>query len=138
MTNLLEIRVPDVGNVAEIDVVEVLIQPGDIVALEQTVATLETDKASMDLPSSVSGTIQQVHIKPGDKVSEGTLIATVLANEGGMSIPEPISTVAIVVETPAIQQDTKPAKLSVQSEPPPKQALATPQPSDSKAIKAHA
>jgi pyruvate dehydrogenase E2 component (dihydrolipoamide acetyltransferase) len=138
MTNLLEIRVPDVGNVAEIDVVEVLIQPGDIVALEQTVATLETDKASMDLPSSVSGTIQQVHIKPGDKVSEGTLIATVLANEGEKSIPEPISTVAIVVETPAIQQDTKPAKLSVQSEPPPKQALATPQPSDSKAIKAHA
>ena len=138
MTNLLEIRVPDVGNVAEIDVVEVLIQPGDIVALEQTVATLETDKASIDLPSSVSGTIQQVHIKPGDKVSEGTLIATVLANEGEKSIPEPISTVAIVVETPAIQQDTKPAKLSVQSEPTPKQALATPQPSDSKAIKAHA
>jgi pyruvate dehydrogenase E2 component (dihydrolipoamide acetyltransferase) len=138
MTNLLEIRVPDVGNVAEIDVVEVLIQPGDIVALEQTVATLETDKASMDLPSSVSGTIQQVHIKPGDKVSEGTLIATVLANEGEKSIPEPISTVAIVVETPAIQQDTIPAKLFVQSEPTPKQALATLQPSDSRAIKAHA
>ncbi|MEY3190816.1 MAG: hypothetical protein RIS10_933 [Pseudomonadota bacterium] len=138
MTNLLEIRVPDVGNVAEIDVVEVLIQPGDIVALEQTVATLETDKASMDLPSSVSGTIQQVHIKPGDTVSEGTLIATVLANEGGKSIPEPISTVAIVVETPAIQQDTIPAKLFVQSEPTPKQALATLQPSDSRAIKAHA
>ena len=138
MTNLLEIRVPDVGNVAEIDVVEVLIQPGDIVALEQTVATLETDKASMDLPSSVSGTIQQVHIKPGDKVSEGTLIATVLANEGVKSIPEPISTVAIVVETPAIQQDTIPAKLFVQSEPTPKQALATLQPSDSRAIKAHA
>ncbi len=138
MTNLLEIRVPDVGNVAEIDVVEVLIQPGDKVALEQTVATLETDKASMDLPSSVSGTIQQVHIKPGDKVSEGTLIATVLANEGEKSIPEPISTVAIVVETPAIQQDTKPAELSVQSEPTPKQALATLQPSDSRAIKAHA
>jgi pyruvate dehydrogenase E2 component (dihydrolipoamide acetyltransferase) len=138
MTNLLEIRVPDVGNVAEIDVVEVLIQPGDIVALEQTVATLETDKASMDLPSSVSGTIQQVHIKPGDTVSEGTLIATVLANEGEKSIPEPISTVAIVVETPAIQQDTKPAELSVQSEPTPKQALTTLQPSDSRAIKAHA
>jgi pyruvate dehydrogenase E2 component (dihydrolipoamide acetyltransferase) len=138
MTNLLEIRVPDVGNVAEIDVVEVLIQPGDIVALEQTVATLETDKASMDLPSSVSGTIQQVHIKPGDKVSEGTLIATVLANEGEKSIPEPISTVAIVVETPAIQQDTIPAKLFVQSEPTPKQALETLQPSDSRAIKAHA
>ena len=80
MTVLIEIKVPDVGNVAEIDVVEVLIQPGDVVALEQTVATLETDKASMDLPSSAAGTIQQVYIKAGDKVSEGSLIATVLAN----------------------------------------------------------
>lgn len=80
MTVLIEIKVPDVGNVAEIDVVEVLIQPGDVVELEQTVATLETDKASMDLPSSAAGTIQQVYIKAGDKVSEGSLIATVLTN----------------------------------------------------------
>lgn len=79
MTDLVEIKVPDVGNVADIDVVEVLIQPGDTVALEQTVATLETDKASMDLPSSAAGVIQQVFIKTGDKVSEGTLIATVAA-----------------------------------------------------------
>jgi len=79
MTMLIEIKVPDVGNVAEIDVVEVLINPGDSVALEQTVATLETDKASMDLPSSAAGTVQQVYIKPGDKVSEGSLIATVMA-----------------------------------------------------------
>src|SRR5664280_2394724 len=90
MTILIEIRVPDVGNVAEIDVVEVLIQPGDIVALEQTVATLETDKASMDLPSSAAGTIQQVYIKPGDKVSEGSLIATVLASNGETSIEKPV------------------------------------------------
>jgi len=78
MTSVCEIKVPDVGNVPEIDVVEVLIQAGDIIALEQTVATLETDKASMELPSSAAGTVQQVFIKPGDKVSEGTLIATVL------------------------------------------------------------
>ena len=81
MTVLIEIKVPDVGNVAGIDVVEVLIQPGDVVALEQTIATLETDKASMDLPSSAAGTVQQVYIKQGDKVSEGSLIATVLVNE---------------------------------------------------------
>ncbi len=91
MTVLIEIKVPDVGNVAEIDVVEVLIQPGDVVALEQTVATLETDKASMDLPSSAAGTVQQVYIKPGDKVSEGSLIATVLASSEQVSIAEPSS-----------------------------------------------
>lgn len=76
---VIEIKVPDVGNVAEIDVIEVLIQPGDVVALEQTIATLETDKATMDLPSTASGTVQQVYIKSGDKVSTGSLIATVLA-----------------------------------------------------------
>jgi pyruvate dehydrogenase E2 component (dihydrolipoamide acetyltransferase) len=82
MTNLVEIRVPDVGNVTDIDVVEVLIKPGDVVAMEQTVAALETDKAGMDLPSSAAGTVKEVFIKRGDKVSEGTLIATVAAEEG--------------------------------------------------------
>lgn len=102
MTVLIEIKVPDVGNVAEIDVVEVLIQPGDIVALEQTVATLETDKASMDLPSSASGTVQQVYIKPGDKVSEGSLIATVLASSGQTGIEEPAQPAVTQADTPAI------------------------------------
>ncbi len=100
MTVLIEIKVPDVGNVAEIDVVEVLIQAGDIVVLEQTLATLETDKASMDLPSSVSGTIQQVYIKPGDKVSEGTLIATVLANADQAIVTEAPEAVVVKVEAP--------------------------------------
>lgn len=140
MTNLVEIRVPDVGNVAEIDVVEVLIQAGDIIALEQTVATLETDKASMDLPSSASGTIQQVHIKPGDKVSEGTLIATILATEDGKSIPDPTSTstVAVVAETPIIEQKSEPTKILAQSTPSPKQPLPAIQTSETTTIKAHA
>jgi pyruvate dehydrogenase E2 component (dihydrolipoamide acetyltransferase) len=121
MTILIEIRVPDVGNVAEIDVVEVLIQPGDIVALEQTVATLETDKASMDLPSSASGTIQQVYIKPGDKVSEGSLIATVLANSEAVVIAEPaqpvVTPVATPVNTPVVDKAPEPVSLPVKSAP---------------------
>lgn len=106
MTVLIEIKVPDVGNVAEIDVVEVLIQPGDVVALEQTVATLETDKASMDLPSSAAGTVQQVYIKQGDKVSEGSLIATVLASaEAASPAPvEKVEPVAPVVEAAPVAQ----------------------------------
>ncbi len=122
MTVLIEIKVPDVGNVAEIDVVEVLIQAGDVVSLEQTVATLETDKASMDLPSSVSGTIQQVYIKPGDKVSEGSLIATVLANNDQAiaapvpvpeaSIPEPI----VQVEAPVVVKEVEPIKQPVNTQ----------------------
>jgi len=89
MAALIEIKVPDVGNVADIDVVDVLVKPGDQIKLEQTLAVLETDKASMDLPSSAAGTVQEVFIKPGDKVSEGTLIATVLASAEENSVAKP-------------------------------------------------
>ncbi len=116
MTVLIEIKVPDVGNVAEIDVVEVLIQAGDVVTLEQTVATLETDKASMDLPSSVSGTIQQVYIKPGDKVSEGSLIATVLASTAEViAAPEVPEAVVISVAAPVAVKVPEPIKLPTKS-----------------------
>jgi pyruvate dehydrogenase E2 component (dihydrolipoamide acetyltransferase) len=138
MTNLCEIRVPDVGNVAEIDVVEVLIKPGDVVELEQTVATLETDKASMDLPSSSSGTIQEVYIKPGDKVSEGTLIATVLVSTEAANITEPVQPVAIVVETPVVEKAPEPAKLSAKLAPEPQQTLLTLQNTNTTTAKAHA
>ena len=133
MTVLIEIKVPDVGNVAEIDVVEVLIQAGDVVALEQTVATLETDKASMDLPSSVAGTIQQVYIKPGDKVSEGSLIATVLANDEQTVIAAP----AQAAEAPVAAKAPEPVSLPVTATPEPK-AVEAPQALEVTTGKAHA
>jgi pyruvate dehydrogenase E2 component (dihydrolipoamide acetyltransferase) len=113
MTVLIEIKVPDVGNVAEIDVVEVLIQAGDVVALEQTVAVLETDKASMELPSSASGTVQQVYIKQGDKVSEGSLIATVLANA------EPADA------APFVERRAEPAVVAPEEKTPPPPSVVT-------------
>jgi pyruvate dehydrogenase E2 component (dihydrolipoamide acetyltransferase) len=91
---LIEIKVPDVG-AAEVDVVEVLIKVGDTVELEQSIATLEGDKASMELPSTASGIVQQVHIKAGDKVSEGSLIATVLVVDSQENATEPTQTEAI-------------------------------------------
>jgi pyruvate dehydrogenase E2 component (dihydrolipoamide acetyltransferase) len=122
MTDVIEIKVPDVGNVADIDVVEVLIKPGDTVELEQTVATLETDKASMDLPSSAAGTIQQVFIKKGDKVSEGSLIATVQASAG-----QAAETKTEKPEPKAAAAEAKPAetaKIEKAPEPAPKPAPA--------------
>jgi pyruvate dehydrogenase E2 component (dihydrolipoamide acetyltransferase) len=106
MADVIEIKIPDVGGVASIDVVEVLIKPGDIVALDQSIATLETDKASMELPASAGGTVQQVHIKPGDKVAEGSLVATILIN--GSDVAQPVAaakpeatTATFEVPTPA-------------------------------------
>ena len=109
MTQLFEIRVPDVGNVAEIDVVEVLIKAGDVVELEQTVATFETDKASMELPSSTTGIIQEVYIKPGDKVSEGTLIATVLASAGSAAeTTAPVAVAEVPTPAPVVEKAPEP------------------------------
>ncbi len=140
MTVLIEIKVPDVGNVAEIDVVEVLIQPGDVVALEQTVATLETDKASMDLPSSAAGTVQQVYIKPGDKVSEGSLIATVLANSEQVSTEAAAQQTIIpaeTVSTPVVEKTQEPISLPVKPAPEPT-VVETLQDTESTTRKAHA
>lgn len=101
MSSLIEVKVPDVGNVPEIDIVEVLIQPGDVVAVEQTLAVMETDKATMDLPSSAAGVIKAVHIKPGDKVSEGTLIATVEVSDAPPAAAEPAKAEAPAAAEPA-------------------------------------
>ncbi len=114
MSKLVEIKVPDVGNVHDIDVIEVTIQTGDVIELEQTVATLETDKASMDLPATASGTVQQVHIKVGDKVNEGSLIATVLVNDEAAAAPEPVAEVApapVVAPVAVAEKHIPPAPL---------------------------
>jgi pyruvate dehydrogenase E2 component (dihydrolipoamide acetyltransferase) len=112
MAALIEIKVPDVGNVVDIDVVDVLIKPGDEVKFEQTLAVLETDKASMDLPSSAAGKIQELFIKPGDKVSEGTLVATVLASTDVASNAKP-------EEAPAPTPIPEPAAAPVEKAPEP-------------------
>ncbi len=85
----IEIKVPDLGSTEDIDVIEVTIQPGDTLAVEQTIAVLETDKATMDLPSSAAGQVEQVHIKVGDKVNEGTLVATLSRSEAAAPAAEP-------------------------------------------------
>lgn len=89
MASLIELKVPDVGNFSDIDVIDVLVKPGDVIQLDQTLAVLETDKASMDLPASAAGTVQEVFIKVGDKVSEGSLIATVSASTDQAAAEEP-------------------------------------------------
>ncbi len=78
MSDIIELKVPDIGNVTEVEVIEVSVQPGDVVELEQSLLVMETDKASMELPSIAAGTIQAVSVKVGDKVSEGTVVATLL------------------------------------------------------------
>jgi len=74
MANLIEVKVPDIGDFKDVPVIEVLVQPGDRIKTEQSLITLESDKASMDVPSPVDGVVKELKVKVGDKVSEGSLI----------------------------------------------------------------
>jgi len=75
--SLVEVKVPDIGDFKDVDVIEVNIKPGDVIENEQALMTLESDKASIEVPSDTAGTVKEVRVKAGDKVSEGTIIAIV-------------------------------------------------------------
>ncbi|MGB5623612.1 MAG: biotin/lipoyl-containing protein, partial [Gammaproteobacteria bacterium] len=81
MSSKIEIRVPDIGDFSDVEVIEVHVSAGDRVALEDPLITLETDKASMDVPSSAAGRVAAVAVSAGDKVSEGSLVLTVEVDE---------------------------------------------------------
>lgn len=87
-----DIVVPNIGDFGEVDVIEVLVQPGDTVEVDQSLITVESDKASMEIPSSHAGTVQEVLIKVGDKVSEGSVIVRVTAAQTAEAPAEPAET----------------------------------------------
>ena len=91
MAEAIEIRVPNIGDFANIPVIEVLVKPGDAVAVEAPLVTLESEKATMDVPSPQAGVVQSVAVKVGDKVSEGTALVTIApaATNGAVTAPEP-------------------------------------------------
>ncbi len=74
MSQVIEIKVPDIGDFKDVEIIEVLVKAGDTVAAEQSLITLETDKATMEVPSPAAGTVKELKVKVGDKVSEGSLI----------------------------------------------------------------
>ena len=79
MANTIEIKVPDIGDNSSVPVIEILVQVGDTVTKEQSLITLESDKATMEIPTSVAGVIKEIKLKVGDEVSEGSVIAMVEA-----------------------------------------------------------
>lgn len=87
MSQQIEVRVPDIGDSSEVEVIEVLVAVGDTVAEEQSLVTLESDKASMDVPSSHAGTVVAVNVTTGDAVSEGTVIVTLDGGDAGTDAP---------------------------------------------------
>ena len=86
---IIDIKVPDIGDFAEVGVIELLVQPGDTVTVDQSLITVESDKASMEIPSSHAGVVKELKVKLGDKVAEGSVILTLeAAGEAAAAAPE--------------------------------------------------
>ena len=96
MSRIIEQRVPDLGDFRDVQVIEVLVKPGDMLEPETPLITLETDKATMDVPATVGGVVQEVRIVKGDRVSKGSLIAIVAA-AGGDTVRLPALSETVVM-----------------------------------------
>lgn len=104
---LKEIRVPDIGAAKDVDVIEVLVKPGDKIAKETALVTLESEKASMEIPSSDAGVVKEVKMKIGDKVSEGDVIVTLeIMDEKAAKTEEKPASVATAVQAPTAPAPT--------------------------------
>ncbi len=77
---LVEVKVPDIGDFKEVEVIELLVKPGDTVAVDQSLLTVESDKASMEIPSSHAGVVKELRVKLGDKVAEGSVVLVIEAS----------------------------------------------------------
>ena len=131
MSQVIEVKVPDLGDYSGIPVIEVLVKPGDTIGKEDPIVTLESDKATMEVPSPAGGVVRDLKIKVGDKVSKGTLLLTLEAEGKG----EPAAAKAPAPETaPAsasapAQQEKAPAKEATPPSPPAAATPAEPAPS---------
>ncbi|HVS57191.1 MAG TPA: dihydrolipoyl dehydrogenase [Casimicrobiaceae bacterium] len=124
MSQLIEVKVPDIGDFKDVPVIEVLVKPGDTVAAEDSLVTLESDKATMDVPSPAAGVVRDLKVKLGDKVSEGNLILTLEAADDAAAKPAP----AAASKSPSSAAPPKPGPGSAPSSAgaPAAKAAATP------------
>lgn len=126
--SVIDIVVPDIGDFSDVEVIEVLVNPGDEVSAEQSLITVESDKASMEIPSSAAGRIVSLTVKLGDKVSKGSVLGQMETSAGGGSAaaaPQPAVAPAPAAEATAPVPAPQPAAAA----PAPQPAAAAPAPS---------
>ncbi len=97
----IQVKVPDIGDFKDVAVIEVLVQPGDTVKVEQSLITVESDKASMEIPSSHAGVVKSLAVKLGDVVNEGSVVLTLDAADAGAAAPIPAPAPAATAPAPA-------------------------------------
>jgi len=105
---IIEVKVPDIGDFKEVEVIELMVKVGDTVKVDQSLITVESDKASMEIPSSHAGVVKEIKVKVGDKVAEGSLL--VLVEGAGVSVPAAAAPVAAAA--PAVATATVPTPVA--------------------------
>jgi pyruvate dehydrogenase E2 component (dihydrolipoamide acetyltransferase) len=137
--SLVEVKVPDIGDFDAVEVIELLVKPGDMVSLEQSLITVESDKASMEIPSSAAGVVRELKVKIGDKMSEGTLLMLLDTGAAPGSSAAPAPTTVRSVDAADLPPVVDSPKVAISNEP---RAAVPPVPSeasdDVRVIKPHA
>jgi pyruvate dehydrogenase E2 component (dihydrolipoamide acetyltransferase) len=107
MGQLVEVQVPDIGDFKDVEVIEVLVKPGDAVTKEQSLITVESDKASMEIPSSAAGVVKELRVKLGDKVAQGSIV--LVLDSAGAAAPAPAPSAAPSAAAPKAAAPAKAA-----------------------------
>jgi dihydrolipoamide dehydrogenase len=118
MTNTIEVKVPDIGDLKGVPVIEILVKVGETVAKDQGLVTLESDKATMEVPSSVAGVVKEIRVKLNDEVAEGAVVAVIEVADGGAA--------KVATPAPAAAPESAPASSAPASAPAPSANAASP------------
>jgi dihydrolipoamide dehydrogenase len=121
MANLIEVKVPDIGDFKDVAIIELMVKPGEVIAVETGLIMVESDKASMEIPSTHAGTIKELKVKLGDKVSEGSVILVIEAAGAAAApakapAPSPAAAAAPAAATPAPTAGSYAGKADVECE----------------------
>ena len=108
---MIEVKVPDIGDFKDVPVIEIHIKPGDAVEAEASLVTLESDKATMDVPSSAAGVVKEVKVKIGDKISEGSVV--VVLEAAAQPVAAAAAKPAAVAAAPVVSAAAPPAATTV-------------------------
>jgi pyruvate dehydrogenase E2 component (dihydrolipoamide acetyltransferase) len=117
LANFVEVKVPDIGDFKDVPVIELLVKPGDAVKKEQSLVTLESDKATMEVPSSHAGLVKEIKVKLGDKISEGVVVAIIEESAGAGAGAPPSAPVAAAPKPAPTPQTPAPARPAEQKAP---------------------
>jgi pyruvate dehydrogenase E2 component (dihydrolipoamide acetyltransferase) len=126
VANLVEVKVPDIGDFKDIPVIEILVKVGDSVKKEDSLVSLESDKATMEVPSTAAGVVKEIKVALGDKVSEGHVVVVLDAEASASATPAPPAPTAVAVAAPA--PTPSPPAVAKATAPTPQPAVSAPVP----------